>query len=251
MNGKDETARDRAMSSIRSNIEEHGHHVYVVSGGACPKYLYSIGLRETLGFELIWAGAAYFTYGDAGYVLNRIAEQLKFKKQSVEDEFLIDGEAVYSLRDVNPTWPRELWLGALDYYDIDHVPVVQIVPEEKYQTLDIPNLSRNWDRESEPIWRWMNEKWEYPVPEASTAATNLDALKGKKITQAIRWEKDYWEIFAGSPSDVAKEDGRVLPLGTLMGIDESLEAVVHLEIEQGIWRDSEESDWNEWDLTEE
>ena len=144
-------------------------------------------------------------------------------------------------------WPDELWLGALDYYDVDSIPVLQIVPEEKYRTLDIPDMSQEWNPESEPVWRWLTEEWNYPVPKKSIAVTNLDALRGKPVTEVVRWEEEEWEMFAGAGPDVDEEDARWVPLGTLIGIDQTLYPAANLGIGKGIWRDDEEMKWHRWE----
>lgn len=47
-----------------------------------------------------------------------------------------------------------------------------------------------WDKEKEPVWQWLFEKWQFSVPEDSIAVTNIDALRGKKVTEAVRREED-------------------------------------------------------------
>jgi hypothetical protein len=90
-----------------------------------------------------------------------------------------------------------------------------------------------------------HEPWSYPVPSKSVAGTNLAALRGERITEAMRWEEDEWELYAGAGPDVAKEAMRVVPLGTLLAADMSLEAVVSLRIGEGLWRDAD-SAWHSW-----
>jgi hypothetical protein len=41
-----EAERAKALRLIRRNIDEHGFHIYVVSGGPLPRYAYTIGLRD-------------------------------------------------------------------------------------------------------------------------------------------------------------------------------------------------------------
>ena len=63
-------------------------------------------------------------------------------------------------------------------------------------------MSQTWSPQSEPVWGWLAEDWNYPVPEKSIAATNLDALRGKPITEVMRWEEEEWEMFAGAGPDI-------------------------------------------------
>jgi hypothetical protein len=96
------------------------------------------------------------------------------------------------------------------------------------------------------VWQWLTDPWEYAVPDDSVAITNLDALRGKSITEAVRWEEDQWELFAGAGPDVPRDDMRKVPLGTLLAADPTLTAVLGLEIEQGLLRDPADLVWYDW-----
>ncbi len=89
-------------------------------------------------------------------------------------------------------------LGALDYYGDKEVRAYQILVDEDHWTLDVPNLEAPWTAASEPVWRWLFESWPFAVPRKSIGATNLNVLRGRKITQVARWEEDLWEAFAGA-----------------------------------------------------
>ena len=95
------------------------------------------------------------------------------------------------------------------------------------------------------MWRWLREPWTFPVPEDSTAVTDLAALQGEPVTEAARWEEDYWELFAGCGPDVPKDEQRVVALGTLVAADPSLAAVMNLEVGAALWRDGH-SEWHPW-----
>jgi len=43
-----------------------------------------------------------------------------------------------------------------------------------------------------------------------------------------------------------EDDARVVPLGTLLALDPSLEPVMNLAIGEGLWRDGEHGPWNPW-----
>ena len=66
--------RDAALKLIRSNIERHGYHVYLIRGGALPDFCYTIGLSPRLGAELIMAGASYYSSGQRQDVIPEISE---------------------------------------------------------------------------------------------------------------------------------------------------------------------------------
>ena len=104
-----------------------------------------------------------------------------------------------------------------------------------------------FDVTSEPVWQWLSRKWDYPIPSNFMSLTNLKVLFGEKATEVMRWDKDEWEIFSGAGPDTPKEDMRMVPLGTLIGIDKALEIAVHLDIGKGVWRDTTELEWNDWE----
>jgi hypothetical protein len=53
--------RAKALDLIKRNIEKSGFHIYLVAGGGrTPRFVYTIGLRESLGAELVLAGALYY-----------------------------------------------------------------------------------------------------------------------------------------------------------------------------------------------
>lgn len=54
-------------------------------------------------------------------------------------------------------------------------------------------------------------------------------------------------MFAGAGPEVAREDVRSVPLGTLLGADQSLEEIVKtLEVGGAAWRDPQELRWHPW-----
>jgi hypothetical protein len=44
-------SRKEALSCIRDNITRSGHHIYLVSGGATPRFAYTTGVHESIGVE--------------------------------------------------------------------------------------------------------------------------------------------------------------------------------------------------------
>lgn len=243
--------RAKALDRIKRNIEKSGFHAYVIRGGPGPRFAYTIGLRETLGAELVLAGALYYeTTEDVMAILHSIRNlSTKASRGSLDAKFrsMFDLGTLgsFTLRKARGSWTRSLLLGALDYYGVDDIDAYQIVPEERYRTIDVPNMATNWSATGEPLWKWLHEPWTYPVSKNVTAMTNLDALRGSPITEACRWEADYWELFAGPGPDVSKEDARLVPLGCLLAADPSLAPVVDLEIGKGVRREPG-GDWIPW-----
>ena len=84
------------------------------------------------------------------------------------------------------------------------------------------------------------------MPKASTSVTNLACLKGKKVTEGMRWEHDEWELFHGAMPEIKKSDIRIVPMGTMLAIDPSLERVAQVEIGTGLWRENPRDEWHEW-----
>jgi hypothetical protein len=236
--------RAKMLDLIERNIQRSGFHLYIVGGGSVPRFAYTIGLRESLGAELVVAGAVHYLTDDLLRIVHSIRGQLE-NSARFDSVVSVDGLGRFALRRADRTWVRPLLLGALDYYKVGEVDAYQIVPDEVHWTIDTPDMAREWSAVSEPIWRWLHEPWGLQVPPKSTATTNLDALRGARITEATRWEEDYWEMFAGPGPEVSREDTRVVPLGCLLSADPSLSPVIDLEVGEGLWRD-EGGAWNAW-----
>jgi hypothetical protein len=142
------------------------------------------------------------------------------------------------------TWTEHLLLGALDIFDRDDVPALQLVPAAERRTIDVPDLSAPFDPRREPVWRWLTEPWDLPVPADAVAMTDLRALRGAPVTRAARWEPDYWELFAGA--EVAEDDARAIPLATLLGFDPTLAPVAALAVGDALRR-RPPGPWEAWD----
>jgi hypothetical protein len=237
--------KKQALDCIRENIARSGHHIYLVMAGTMPRFAYTIGVSESIGLELILAGAIFYMKDDVWKIINDIVAQLKAQRD--REVFEVSGQGSFTLRKVHSSWAAEFTLGAFDYYQKRDIPALQIVPDKAHWTIDVPDMSAPWNATTAPVWRWLHEPWTYPVPKSATATTNLAALRGDRITEIMRWEEDNWEMFAGPGPDVPDEDMRMVPLGNLIAADESLVPVLHLAIEKGLWRDpSPGSEWQPW-----
>jgi hypothetical protein len=206
--------------------------------------LYDWG-SESIGIELILAGAIFYMKDEVVKIINAIVAQLKQDRDIAKST--VDGLGSFTLRKVHSSWAAEFLLGAFDYYQKRDVAALQIVPDDAHWTVDIPDMSMPWSAATAPVWQWLHEPWTYPVPKNSTAATDLAALRGERITEAARWEEDEWEICHADAPSVPSEEMRVVPLGTLLGADKSLLPVVYLKVGEGILRDyGPDSDWRPW-----
>ena len=237
-----ESERRPVIERIRSNIASSGHHVTLVQGGPSPRFAYTVGLSDPVGHEVILAGGISLL-GDA--VKQALDQAVAAGRQgSLAAGLIVDGVGSFRVRPVHPSWAEELLLGAFDFYDRD-VEAVQLVPEGKGRTIDVPDLSVPWSAEGEPIWRWLKEEWTYDFLPTSVAVTNLEAMRGQLISEAARWEEADWEMFAGPGPDVPHEDMRVVPLATLLGFDPSLEPVTRLEVGRALRR-VPPGPWERW-----
>jgi hypothetical protein len=234
-----------ARTQIRQNIAEYGFHTYFVTGSGLPHYGYTIGLSESLNAEIILAGAYFFESDEVSKILMSVAAKIQSAIAWQEQKIEARPWGVFSLRKVDTSWAKGLMLGVFDYYQVTTIEAYQIVPDEAHWTTEIPDLSRPWNPELAPAWRWLYEQWTYPVPMNSVAITNLGALRGERVTEVMRWEEDEWEIFAGAGPDTREAERRVVPLGILVAADPSLLPAVDLSVGSGFWRDSD-SEWHAW-----
>ncbi|MGH9759248.1 MAG: hypothetical protein ACREAC_00245, partial [Blastocatellia bacterium] len=140
---------------------------------------------------LILAGASFYSNDDVVEILNNIAAQLKRDRRALK--FEVPGQGSFTRREADSSWAGRLMRGALDYYQVLDIPGLQIVPDEAHWTIDVPDMRAPWNATDEPVWRWLNEPWTFPVSEKAVAATDLAALRGDRITEARRWESDEWE----------------------------------------------------------
>lgn len=239
-----EELENNFIEKIKKDIKLHGHHITMVTDAIEPNYAYTIGLSEESKFELIFAGGIFYMKEQIFQIINEIAEKIK-NENSIGDN-IITSFGEFKISKVHHTWAQLMMLGVYRFYNVEEVSVLQIIPSKENFTLDVPDMSKEWNTSLQPVWQWIVKDWNYSIPKNSKVITNLNALKGEPITEVMRWEPDEWEAFAGPGPDVEENEIRVVSVGTLLGIDKSLEAILKLDIGKGIWRDSEELVWNDW-----
>ncbi len=230
------------LQLIRANICKNGYHLTLVTGGQSPRYSYSIGLTEKLGFELIIAGG-FTTVKDNEMVFDYVISQLQ-SGYTVDSKFFLSETNAFFLRKVHPSWSEKLMLGVYDYYDANEIIAYQIISVNK--TMDTPVMSELRIL-NDPIWKWLDTEWDIKAPMDSYVVTDLEALRGKPIIELTRWEDQKWEMFSGPGPDVKEEDIMIVPLGTMLGIDETLKPVIDLPVGEGLWREDKDSDWQKWE----
>lgn len=238
--------RNTLLQQIQSNINIHGYHITSVAGTVLPRFVYTIGCTDLFGSDLVFCGGEAYSQDDMVQIIKKMVTALKNGVQWKNLTLQVDNLGSFSLSEVDNSWSKLITLGIFDYYKKNDVQVLQISPSQDRWTLDIPDMTKPFNVESEPVWQWLIKEWNYPIPSTSTVVTNVEVLYGEKATQVIRWEHDEWEIFSKPVEDVPKDDMCAMPLAILLGIDESLQAAIHLQTGDGLWRDKGKLLWNEW-----
>lgn len=239
--------KKRMLEQIRKNIETCGFHIYQIPPGPCPRYLYTIGLSEKIGFELILAGTSYLEDDNAGELVQLIGDELlKTKSKRSFSKKLGRQSIEFRITKVHPTWSEKLILGAADYYQSPTIKAMHLTIEEKFQTLDCADLTKPFGKTAMSAWKWLACKWPFKIPEESMALTNLNALFGKRLTQIACWENDTWAVFSGFTENQPYSRIREVALGTFLGIDSSLEFIPRMKLNDSFWRARGKTEWEDW-----
>jgi len=199
-----------------------------------------------IGAEVMFAGGMIYLARDVELIVSEAIRHLRLSGCSLAESFRVERLGAFVMREVSECWVTKLALGALDYYEGRSIRMLQIVPDEQHYTIDVPDMRRALHDEELSAWHWLWKPWEFSVPENATATTNIDALKGAVITEAVRWGAAEWELFAGPGPEVEKADIRVVPIGTLLANDPTLTPVVSLDVGKALWRDQADLLWHVW-----
>ena len=144
--------RTSMLERIEHNIQRSGYHLYVVSGDELPRYAYTIGLRESLGRELILGGAIYYMMEEVLRIVSTIREQMR-SGDSPGRILPVDALGSFTLRETHASWVDRLMLGAIDYYGTRDIDAFQIVPDEAHWTIDVPDMRTAPSAQAVPAWR--------------------------------------------------------------------------------------------------
>lgn len=236
--------RSNFLRLIKENISEFGYHITLVNGAQNPNYAYTIGLHEKFGFELVIAGQ-YISVKAYENIFKLVVKEL----ETITSSVLIHKNKVLNENDIDviemhSSWKERMILGAYDYYHTDKIKAYQI--KHNNRLLDVPDMSKFWNINC-PIWCWLEKEWDFQIPKAAHVVTNIQFLKGETITEIMRWKDDYWEMFVGVTPDVSDEDVRILPFGTMKGIDDSLMLASNLHNDHGLWRENKDDQWHDWE----
>ncbi len=236
--------RAELLAKVASSIKRLGYHIYVISGGDIPRYAYTIGLYERLGLELVFAGGYYFSVNQVQSIIRTAAAELSKEKCATGFDCVDFGRFKFSPAD--QSWSKLMLLAAFDYYKVDHIRAVQVCPAQQFWTIDVPDMTQNWESSLDPVWKKLESVNLEERKILLRAATNLAALRGGTITEAARWEEDDWELFAGNGPDVLPEDVRVVPLSLLLAVDPTLSEIANLEVGEARWREARDTEWHMW-----
>lgn len=240
--------KEQYLEKINTSIKKDEYHITVVAGkGKLPRYVYTIGLIKKIGFELIFAGGEYYDYKQIHIIISQLAKMIEAKNTH---KMLLDLDSLgtFNISEAHPSWIKKMMLGVYDYYKINDFIAYQIKPDTDHFTIDIPDMSIEWNSEYQPIWKWLDQniKWNLGVPSDSMVITDIDCLLGKKIIEVMRWEEDEWEAFTQNSEEISKENMRLIPISVLLGTDNTLQPILKLNIGKGLWRDAENMEWNDW-----
>lgn len=228
---------------IARNINSHGYHVYDVMGAPLPPWSYSVGLNKRLGFELIFAGGLFFSVVERAEIFDRcVARLLQSANKKIDDE-----KGRFTLVRVAGGWPDVMFTGAIEF--LGHRPdFFQIFPDEDTWTLDVPNMSKPWREENFPAWKWFHCSWNYSVSSRSHVLMDTDLLGGIARAEVMcRFGGDYWEVYSRQPDEIADMYKRLVPLGMLFAIEDTLgDLAVNLKIGEAVERLHGETSWVTW-----
>lgn len=245
-----ESERQRMRALIHQNIQTHGRHVYSVTGGHSPRFVYTIGLYEKAGAELLFAGGALFDTRAIASALNRAAQLIE--EGAEPSQLRLDSDQLGPLTCVqaDPSWGSRLLLGALDHYDLPGIPVWQLVPDDPEKTsIDIPDTRVPFSETAHPVWRWLEQECPHALPQDSIAITDLDLLLGYSASEVMRWDNAEWQIYSGDKPDSAANTYHV-PLAILLAFDDTLLPAVDLAVGRGLIREFDANGtagpWTPW-----
>lgn len=243
-------AREQMIQRIRANIIQSGRHIYAVMGEESPRYLYTIGLKERVGVEIVLTGQSTLPLQAAHHLVNLISDELQRGTAPKDLSVSLEPYGPFTLGEVHPSWSQRLMLGVLDFYNCKSFRALQVLPPSEQRTIDTADMSKPFSPSEHPVWQWFEAPWPYPVSSSSRVITNHDALKGYAVTELVRWEDDGWEMFCGPAPEIPEEDMVVVPLAILLAFDPTLEAALSLPIGVGLYREFEDDGpglWQRWE----
>jgi len=105
------------LQSIADTIAKCGHQIYLVSGEACPRFAYTIGLTETLGWELVFPGGAIYKADEVKRIVNDVAGLLR-GGADLDSVIEVGTLGSFRVRKACAEWVRALMLGAPQFVPV-------------------------------------------------------------------------------------------------------------------------------------
>jgi hypothetical protein len=223
-------------SRINTHIQNRGYHLYIVSTDESPRYAYTIGLKERVGYELCFIGALFFDVNEVEDIFSNLICSIN-RDNSFADEVKTYGAV--ELLDVGSDWVAGLLFGALDFYDTKQITFKQIYLSQFSELIDVPNCSSPLNGSL-----WSNSQ--DSELKSYKAVVNKEVLNNEAVLEVMRWEQNEWEMFSYAGPDVPKDDLRIVPLKVCFLADKSLMDSLKLEVGKGSWREGRNKKWIAW-----
>ena len=133
--------KENFLNTIKNHIDNEGYHLTIVTGNnALPRYAYTIGFKEVFNFEIVFAGAEYYTKDEIKVIIENLFNSFNKGVDWRNLELDLGELGIFTLSLAHSSWSKLMLLGVWDYYKTIDLEVLQVIPNKKYYTLDIPNM---------------------------------------------------------------------------------------------------------------
>jgi hypothetical protein len=92
-----------ALELIGQNIQRARFHICIIGSGTVPRFAYTIGPSESLGAELVVAGAVYHVTDEFRVILHSIRAQL-VADRNFDRVVSVDALGSFTLREAHGSW---------------------------------------------------------------------------------------------------------------------------------------------------
>lgn len=239
-----------ARSKITDAIRRTGLFAVTVVAGPTPRWQYTIGLTQAGLPEVVVAGSAAYRDATLDALLRSVGSGLLAGAYAPDARGLrVEGVDV-DLMPVHVSWAQRLLVVAATYHERPAVDAVQAVPSGGW--IDIPRTSVPLDLSIERPWRWLDDEWPYACSSRTRVFTDLDVLRGSPIVEVIHEREpgglNSWTMRAHAAAAGAEQEGRVVPIGTVLAIDPTVALTLDLKPGEFAVRDGPQADWQAWEL---
>jgi len=236
-----------ARSTITDAIRRTGLFSLGVVAGPTPTWRYTVGLTEAGLPEVLIAGSAAYRDATLDALLRSVGTGLLTGAHRTDARGLRVEGVDFDLMPVHVSWAKCLVVHAASYYERPVVDAVQAVPSAGW--IDVPRTSLPLDLSIERPWRWLDDEWPYACSPRTQVFTDLQVLGGHPIVEVIHEREpgglDSWTMRAPA---VAEDEGRIVPMGTVLAIDPTVALTLDLEPGEFAVRDAPQTDWQTWKL---